>query len=371
MLPDQNKAVDALYDLVKGGPVVLHFYPKNDKAAYITERDRLIACLDRLDAVGAHFFAINSDRLETNIELAREAEWSFPLLTDPQGRIHQRLGVPVLQGKKSGVSPTQSIVTYVLDSNLRVLKAIQGRSGASHAEQVLDVLAEQGPPPEPRQITLAAPVLMIPRVIDQDLCAKLIELWRVGGNRESGIISGNAQGAEVHEIRHGTKRRRDHAVADPTLLRELNAIVQRRIAPEVMRAFNTIISGVEDFKLARYAAEEGGYFRPHRDNTTPTRAQRRFAVTLNLNSGYEGGHLRFAEYGPHVYRPDAGDAAVFSCSLLHEALDVTKGQRYVLLFFLLDRASKRWRQENASWFERNMADLEDGLRAARKLDRSQ
>jgi hypothetical protein len=43
----------------------------------------------------------------------------------------------------------------------------------------------------------------------------------------------------------------------------------------------------------------------------------------------------------------------------------------VLLFFLLDRASKRWRQENASWFERNMADLEDGLRAARKLDRSQ
>ena len=61
---------------------------------------------------------------------------------------------------------------------------------------------------------------------------------------------------------------------------------------------------------------------------------------------------------------------MFSCSLLHEALDVTKGQRYVLLFFLLDQASKQWRQENASWFERNMTDLEDGLRAARKPDRS-
>lgn len=370
MLPDQNKKVDALYDLVKGGPVVLHFYPNNDKAAYTSERDQLIAGLDQLDAVGAHFFAINTDRLETNIDLAEKAKWPFSLLTDPLGRIHRLLGVPVLDRKKSGVSPTRSIVTYLLDSNLRVLKTIQGRRGVSHAEQVLDFLAEQGPVPEPRQITMAAPVLLIPRVLDRDFCQNLIELWEVGGNQESGIISGNDRGTEVREIRHSTKRRRDHSVKDPTLFRELNEIVHRRIAPEVKRVFNTIISGVEDFKVARYDAEEGGYFRPHRDNSYVTRAQRRFAVTLNLNTGYEGGHLRFAEYGPHVYRPDAGDAVVFSCALLHEALDVTKGQRYVLLFFLLDHASRKWRQENASWFEQNANALEDGLRAVRKHGRS-
>lgn len=370
MLPDQNKAVDPLYDLVKGGPVVLHFYPNNDKAAYTSERDQFIAGLDQLDAVGAHFFAINTDRLETNIDLAGKAKWPFTLLTDPLGRIHQQLGVPVLDRKKSGVSPTQSIVTYLLDSNLRVLKTIQGRGAASHAEQVLAFLAEQGPVPERRQITMAAPVLLIPRVLERDFCQRLIELWEVGGNHESGIISGNDQGTEIREIRHRTKRRRDHAVKDPALFRELSEIVHGRIAPEVKRAFNTVIRGVEDFKVARYDAEAGGYFRPHRDNTYPTRAQRRFAVTLNLNTGYEGGHLRFAEYGPDVYRPGAGDAVVFSCTLLHEALDVTKGQRYALLFFLLDHSSRQWRQENARWFEQNMTALEDGLRAVRKRGRS-
>jgi len=53
-----------------------------------------------------------------------------------------------------------------------------------------------------------------------------------------------------------------------------------------------------------------------------------------LNEGYEGGHLRFAEYAPHLYRPVAGGAIAFSCSLLHEVLPVTRGLRYVLLSFL-------------------------------------
>jgi len=43
-----------------------------------------------------------------------------------------------------------------------------------------------------------------------------------------------------------------------------------------------------------------------------------FALTLNLNEGYEGGHLRFPEYGAYLYRPGAGGAVVFSGSHLHE-----------------------------------------------------
>ena len=51
-------------------------------------------------------------------------------------------------------------------------------------------------------------------------------------------------------------------------------------------------------------------------------------MTLNLNSeDYEGGHLRFPEYGPELYRPGTGDAVVFSCYLVHEAMPVTAGAR--------------------------------------------
>ena len=61
--------------------------------------------------------------------------------------------------------------------------------------------------------------------------------------------------------------------------------------------------------------------------------KRRFAMSLNLNDGYEGGELWFPEYGKHKYLPAAGSGVIFSCSLLHEALPVTKGQRWVMVTF--------------------------------------
>jgi hypothetical protein len=50
--------------------------------------------------------------------------------------------------------------------------------------------------------------------------------------------------------------------------------------------------------------------------------------------GYQGGQLRFPEYGPELYRPAPGAALLFSCSHLHEVLNVTAGRRFVLLSFL-------------------------------------
>ena len=41
--------------------------------------------------------------------------------------------------------------------------------------------------------------------------------------------------------------------------------------------------------------------------------------------------MLFPEYGPDRYSPEAGGALIFSCSLIHEALPVTKGERFVLL----------------------------------------
>jgi len=62
---------------------------------------------------------------------------------------------------------------------------------------------------------------------------------------------------------------------------------------------------------------------------------------VNLNDGYEGGELHFPEYGPHLYRPEAGGAILFSCSLLHEVLPVTRGRRFTLLSFLRDPAAPK------------------------------
>src|SRR5690606_16138476 len=94
---------------------------------------------------------------------------------------------------------------------------------------------------------------------------------------------------------------------------------------------------------------EGGYFRPHRDNRSFGTAHRRFAVSINLNAGdFDGGDLRFPEFGGRTYRPPTGGAVVFCCSLLHEATPVTRGRRYAFLPFLYDEAAEAIRNLNRS-----------------------
>ena len=71
--------------------------------------------------------------------------------------------------------------------------------------------------------------------------------------------------------------------------------------------------------MLSYSAEGKHFFGAHRDNGAPTTADRAFAVSLNLNDDFEGGELVFPEYAGVKVSPPAGAAAVFSCSVLHQA----------------------------------------------------
>jgi hypothetical protein len=42
---------------------------------------------------------------------------------------------------------------------------------------------------------------------------------------------------------------------------------------------------------------------------------------------HEGGDLRFPEFGNALFSAPVGGPLVFSCSMLHEAMQVTCGQR--------------------------------------------
>jgi len=103
---------------------------------------------------------------------------------------------------------------------------------------------------------------------------------------------------------------------------------------------------MERWLVACYDGAEGGHFGAHRDNTTPGTAHRRFAVSINLNDGFEGGGVSFPEYGPTAFVAPAGGAVVFSCSLLHAVSPVSAGQRYAFLPFLYDEDAARIRERN-------------------------
>jgi predicted 2-oxoglutarate/Fe(II)-dependent dioxygenase YbiX len=179
-----------------------------------------------------------------------------------------------------------------------------------------------------------APALIVPRVLEPALCEELIALYDREGGLPSGTLRLDGGRAElVADPRY--KSRRDYQRFDAPWTARLSGLLARRVLPEVDKCFAFRATTFEPFKLACYDAGEGGYHRPHRDNVTPDVYERRFALSLNLNTGdYDGGALRFPEYGPELYLPPRGGAVVFSSSLLHEATPVTRGRRFVLLTFL-------------------------------------
>jgi len=233
----------------------------------------------------------------------------------------------------------------LLDPMLRVLSlAPLARADAIFAE--IRALARQG---LPSGADSHAPVLVLPRVFEPDFCRRLIALYETHGGGPSGFMR-QVDGATValHDDKH--KRRTDHEIADPAIQEAIRARLRTRLLPEVAKAFQFKATRVERYIVACYDAADQGFFRPHRDNTTKGTAHRRFAVTINLNAEeYEGGDLRFPEFGLRTYRAPTGGAVVFSCSLLHEALPVTRGRRFATLPFLYDEDGARLREANAAF----------------------
>jgi len=178
-----------------------------------------------------------------------------------------------------------------------------------------------------------APALVLPNVLDPDFAAQLIDLHDRHGGRASGIMQRiGDRTVEVHH--HMAKRRRDHFIQDAAMQARLRDAIMLRLVPMIDRCFQCRPTEIERYIVSCYDSEEGAHFAPHRDNTTPATAHRRFAVTINLNEDYDGGDLRFPEFGSRCYRAPLGGAVVFSCSLLHEVTRMTAGRRYATLPFL-------------------------------------
>ncbi|HEX3810971.1 MAG TPA: 2OG-Fe(II) oxygenase [Rhizomicrobium sp.] len=299
----------------------------------------------------AAFFGVSCDADDEKQKRISERLPGFHLFWDPDGKVPELYG---LTGETDGKKAMRR-VTYVLDSTLRVLGVFPMSEIPGHARAVMEFVAQlPAHPPLDERANMAAPVLVLPRVFEPEFCKLLISLYEKGNSAASGFMSTDIQtGKTVLKMDDSFKKRRDVQIEDETVRQQVNARLIRRLVPEVKKVFQFDATRIERYIVARYDANEGGFFRPHRDNTTKGTAHRRFAVTMNLNAeDYEGGELRFAEFDRRTYRAPTGGAVVFSCSLLHEATPVTKGTRYAFLPFLYDEPAAKIREENLGFLER-------------------
>jgi hypothetical protein len=287
---------------------------------------------------------------------------------DDEGRSHTQQSLPGIRffwdfdqaiSKEFGVIDSQGIYhpcTYILDERLRVLAIIPFESPSeTHVAQWIALLDEMPDFPT-GEASIQAPILVVPRIFEPSLCQALIDYYNHHGGDESGFMQ-EREGKTVHVSDYSFKRRRDQEILDDDLRNRAMFRIHDCLVPEIYKAFQFQTTRIERHIIACYDGITGGFFRPHRDNTTKGTSHRRFAVSLNLNTGeYDGGRLRFPEFGQQIYEAPAGGAVVFSCSLLHEATPVTRGIRYAYLPFLYDDAAAKIRQKNQKFIQNDNSD---------------
>lgn len=316
-----------------------HAHPQAQKAIAAIKRS------PAFDDDHACAFAVWADGQTGKSDLSKPRIPGLRHFDDQKGDVFKlfRLGKQAETGSEMRVMP----YAIALDPMLRVLKA----APLDQIDDVIKTIEDQPPKAEHAGTDLHAPVLVIPRVFEEDFCQELIAYYQSEGAQYSGVMS-EKNGKTVYVENPSFKVRFDCQIADDDIRTRARERIQRRLVPVLHRAMNFQATRMERYIVACYTKEKGGFFMPHRDNTTKGTAHRSFAVTVNLNTGdYEGGGLRFPEFSDKVYTAPRGGAVVFGCCLLHEALPVTAGNRYAFLPFLYDDAGAKLRAENSSFLD--------------------
>jgi predicted 2-oxoglutarate/Fe(II)-dependent dioxygenase YbiX len=311
-------------DYLPGRYIVLAYLPASSQPVEIR---RVMAELARNEAVFddnhiCFFGVLGHTQL---IASAANSPPGIRWFLDPDGELFRESGMSNGHGDESG--------WIVLDPALRVMKT----APLSQSGEIMRWISDLPSVDDHCGARIHAPVLIVPRVLEPELCAEIVAMYRNGQAVEGPIRSSTDDGdvSELYVDRdyRATKQVR---VDDPDLKRRIDERLRRRLAPEMFRALRYQVGAIEGHLAVGYDAAERGRFRVHRDNPWPMH-HRQFTFAINLNEEeYEGGNLRFPEYGTATYRPPTGGAIVFASSLLHEVTLLSRGRRYVLVAWFVD-----------------------------------
>ena len=331
-LRDQDNCnATPLEDDVMGAPVVLVFDRRSSQSSHEDSAELVHAVTglcERLNGIEATLFMISRRQGPEITALTGGEALPFRLLSDPDGAVFRAYGIEATHSP----APPASIV---VDPNGRVVDIYEHQDVIEQTDRILACLRGMAARRPSGSLGAHPPVLVIPNAMDADMCRRLMETW----HNPVPLWEGDGQNSAGFNIEEGDFKVRNarygnvvqYIVRDTGLTQVLDQEVLGRIVPQMEKAFGYRLSDREEYRIACYDVAEDGSLPAHRDNPTKTTQHRRFTVSVNLNnSSFEGGELTFRESSDHRYDVEEGTAIVWSCSLLHEVLPVTAGQRFIL-----------------------------------------
>jgi peroxiredoxin Q/BCP len=135
-LPDQDGHPVSLADL-KGQPVVLYFYPKDDTSGCTKEACAFRDARKDYQKAGARVIGVSPDSVKSHKKFAEKYELPFTLLADTEKTVCEAYGVwkeKSMYGKKyMGVERT----TFVIDKNGKIARIFPKVKVDGHAAEVL------------------------------------------------------------------------------------------------------------------------------------------------------------------------------------------------------------------------------------------
>lgn len=127
-------------DELRGRPVVLYFYPKDDTPGCTTQACGLRDAWSEIER-HAELFGVSIDSEKSHQKFIAKYQLPFPLLADPEKKIVNAYGVWVeksMYGKKyMGAERT----TFVIDAEGRIAVILRKVKPAEHVEQLRAALA--------------------------------------------------------------------------------------------------------------------------------------------------------------------------------------------------------------------------------------
>jgi peroxiredoxin Q/BCP len=123
-----------------GKTVVLYFYPRDSTPGCTVEAEGFRDALPKLAKKGAVVLGVSKDSIASHCKFADKYRLSFPLLSDPEGKIIEAYGAwgeKNMYGKKMmGIVRT----TVIIGPDGKVQKVFPKVKAAGHADEVLAAL---------------------------------------------------------------------------------------------------------------------------------------------------------------------------------------------------------------------------------------
>jgi len=139
-LPTDGGETIKLSDL-RGKPVVLYFYPKDDTPGCTTQACGIRDAYGEFEKAGAVVLGVSPDNEKSHGKFKSKYELPFTLLADTEHSVAEQYGVwgeKSFAGKKyMGVNRS----TFVIDADGNVKRVMHDVKPANHADDVLEALA--------------------------------------------------------------------------------------------------------------------------------------------------------------------------------------------------------------------------------------